>query len=52
MGTGKEIVSQKWLPEKKLVPKYGYRKRIGISNIVNRKLISAKKQDLQRYVYQ
>ena len=41
MVTGKEIGSQIWLPEKKLVPKYGYRKRIGISNIVTRKFIEA-----------
>ena len=37
MGTGKENGSQKWLPEKNWYLKYGYRKRIGISNMVTRK---------------
>ena len=37
MVTGKEIGSQIWLPEKKLVPKYGYRKRNWFPNMVTRK---------------
>ena len=36
MVTGKEFVSQKWLPEKNLYLKYGYQKRIGISTNVTK----------------